>query len=192
MNLDDLKTEWRMEMERVDSVRLEVTELRRGIRLGSFWMVIAFLGVSIIEIFVQFVALDTAGWLSKLGAVAWVCLTLWLIVVLSRSAHVNRSDDWTLRSHLEMEIERAQKHRDTWSKLAAWYLAPLLATVVISNLGGSHDRTGSYVPGPGGWVLLGTCVVLFAFVYWYCQREIRRKLDPLLARLKHLYAELLS
>jgi hypothetical protein len=190
MNLDDLKTEWRNEMEHVDDIRVQVTELRQGIRFGSFWIIFAFLAVAVIEMFEQFVALDNAGWLSKVGAVAWVCLTLWLAVVLRRSSQVERSDDWTLRSRLEIEIERAQKHRDTWKRMAAWYLAPMLATVVLSTLGGSHDKTGSYAPGLVGWVLLGTCAALFAFVYWYCQREIRRKLDPLLARLKGLYTEL--
>jgi len=31
-----------------------------------------------------------------------------------------------------------------------------------------------------------------AFAYWFCQREIRRTLGPLLSRLKGLYAELIG
>ena len=200
MNLDDLKAEWSMEMQRTEStvdlrlegLKREVTELRRGIRFGSFWIVFAFFGVSVIEVFVQFVALDGVGWMSKLGAVMWVCLTLWLAVVLRRSAQVNRSDDWTLRSRLEIEIERAQRHRDTWTRMAAWYLAPIVSTVVLSMLGGSHDKTGSYAPGPMGWALLAMFAAVTAFVYWFCQREIRRTLDPLLSRLRGLYAELMG
>jgi hypothetical protein len=89
-----------------------------------------------------------------------------------------------------MEIERAQKHRDTWSKMAAWYLAPIMFAVVLSTLGGSHDKTGSYAPGAMGWALLATSAAVCAFTYWFCRREIRKTLDPLLSRLKGLYAEL--
>jgi hypothetical protein len=75
MNLDDLKAEWRVEMQRAGSavdLRFEglegqVTGLRRGIRFGGFWIVFAFVGVSLIEVFEQFVALEGAGWMSKLG-----------------------------------------------------------------------------------------------------------------------------
>lgn len=198
MNLDDLRAEWRAEMQRPDpatdrgleGIKRQVTELRRGIRFGSFWIVFAFVSVSVIEVLVQFVALEGAGWLSKLGAVAWVCLTIWLTMVLRQSATVVRSDDWTLRSRLEMEIEHAQKHRDTWSKVATWYLAPIMSVVVLSMLGGSHDKTGSYAPGPVGWALLATCAAMYVFTYWFCRREIRTTVDPLLGRLKELHSEL--
>jgi hypothetical protein len=199
MNLDDLKIEWRMEMQRAEptidfrfeGLKPQVAELRRGIRFGSFWMIFSCIGVSVIEVFVQFVSLDGAGWMSKLGAVAWVAFTIWLVAMLRSSVKTNRSDDWTLRSRLEIEIERVQRHRDTWSRVVAWYLAPMMCAVVLSGLGGSHDKTGSYAPGTMGWALLVTCVALFAFVYWRCRREIQTKLDPLLSRLKRLHADLI-
>lgn len=200
MNLDDLKAEWRMEMQRTtsadelgfDGIRGQVNELRRGIRFGNFWIVFAFLGISAIEVFAQFVALDRAGWMSKLAAMMWVCLTIWLAVVLRGSVKVDRSDDWTLRSRLEMEIELVQKHRDTWSKLAVWYLAPMMSAIVLSMLGGSHDRTGTYAPGPMGWKLFATLATVFALTYWLGQWEIRRTIDPLLSRLKRLHTELIG
>ena len=73
-----------------------------------------------------------------------------------------------------------------------WYLAPILFAVVLSMLGGSHDRTGSYAPGPMGWALLAISAAVAAFAYGFCQWEIRRTLDPLLSRLKGLYAELIG
>ena len=177
---------------RFESLKGQVAELRRGIRFGNLWMVVTFLGVSVIEVFAQFVSLDGAGWMSKLGAAAWVAFTIWLVAVLRSSVNVNRSDGWTLRSRIEIEIERAQKHRDTWRRAVAWYLAPMMFAVVLSGLGGSHDKTGSYAPGPMGWALLATCVALSAFAYWWCRREIQTKLDPLLSRLKGLHAELIG
>jgi hypothetical protein len=200
MNLDDLKSEWRLEMQhlepgvdgQLDKLKQQVGELHRGIRFGHFWIVFVFLGVSVIEVFVQFVSLEGAGWMSKLGALAWVFFTVWVFIVLRRSRQVNRSDDWTLRSRLEIEIEQTEKHKHTWSHIVAWYLAPMMSVVALSMLGGSHDKTGSYAPGPIGWVLFAVCAAAFVFVYWYVQRGIRTTLDPLLSRLKKLHAELVG
>ena len=113
-------------------------------------------------------------------------------MALNRGRTLARSDDWTLRSRLEIEIERVQKHRDTWSRAASWYLAPTLFAVILSMLGSSHDKTGNYSPGPVGWVLLAICTALFAFVSWFCLRQIHTKVDPLLRRLQALHAELVG
>jgi hypothetical protein len=200
MNLDDLKTEWRVEMEqagpavdwRFDEIKNSVSELHRGVRFGNFWLVFAFLGVSAIDVFAQWASLDGAGWMSKLGAVAWVVFAAWVAVVLRVSRKVNQSDDWTLRSRLQIEIERMEKQQSLWGNVGAWLLAPMLAVNLLVTLGGSHDRTGSYAPGLTGWVIYAVHVALFAFVYWVCRREVRRTIDPLLMRLKSLYRELID
>jgi hypothetical protein len=200
MNLDDLKIEWRAEMEqagpasdwRFDEIKKSVSELHRGVRFGNFWLVFAFLGVSAIDVFAQWVSLEGAGWMSKLGAVAWVVFAAWVAVVLRVSLNVNRSDDWTLRSRLQIEIERMEKQRSLWGNVGAWLLAPMLAVNLLVTLGGSHDRTGSYAPGLTGWVIYAVHVALFAFVYWFCRREVRRTIDPLVMRLKSLHRELVD
>jgi len=200
MNLDDLKVEWSMEMQRAEptndfrfeGVKRQVAELRRGIRFGSFWMVFSLIGVSVIEVFVQFVSLDGAGWMSKLGALAWVVFAAWVIVVLRISLKVKQSDDWTLRARLQIEIGRIEKQRKLWGNVGAWLLAPMMAVNLLVTLGGSHDKTGSYAPGLAGWVIYGVHVALFAFVYWFCRREVRRTIDPVLLRLKSLYRELVD
>ena len=200
MNLDDLKVEWRLEMERAsqtvdlrfEGIKGDVSEFRRGLRFGDFWLIFAFLGVSVITVSTQWFTLDGAGWMSKLGAVAWVLFTAWLIIALRKARKVRRSDDWTLRSRLEIEIERVERQRTLATNVAAWYVAPMLCAIVLSNLGGHHDTTGSYTPDGMLWVLLSVQLALFALVYWLCRREVRRKIDPLLARLKALYRDLLE
>jgi hypothetical protein len=200
MNLDDLKIEWSAEMEqagpmvdlRFDEVRSSVSELHRGVRFGNFWLVLAFLSVSAIDVFAQWVSLDDAGWMSKLGALAWVVFAAWVIVVLRISLKVKQSDDWTLRARLQIEIGRIEKQRKLWGNVGAWLLAPMMAVNLLVTLGGSHDKTGSYAPGLAGWVIYGVHVALFAFVYWFCRREVRRTIDPVLLRLKSLYRELVD
>ena len=200
MNLDDLKVEWRIELEhasqtvdfRFEQIKGDVSEFRRGLRLADFWLIFAFLGVSAITVSTQWFTLDGAGWMSKLGAVAWVLFATWLIVALRRARKVRRSDDWTLRSRLEIEIERVEKQRMLATSVAAWYIAPMLFAVILSTLGGHHDTTGSYAPDRILWVLLSVQVSLFALVHWLCRREVRKTIDPLLSRLKALYSDLME
>jgi hypothetical protein len=198
MNLDDLKVEWRLEMEhasqradfRFEQIKGDVSEFRRKLRFGDFWLILSFLGVSAITVSTQWFTLDGAGWMSKLGAVAWVSFTAWLIVALRRVRKVRRSDDWTLRSRLEIEIERVEKQRLLATNVAAWYVAPMLCAIILSALGGHHDTTGSYIPDRMLWMLLSVQVSLFALVQWLCRREVRKTIDPLLSRLKALYSDL--
>ena len=200
MNLDDLKTEWRNEVQRVSPpvelqfgrIRLESAKFHSSIQFGNFCTVFAFLGVSLIEVFVQWVSLEGAGWMSKLGAVAWVLFTLWVIWVLRKALKVDRADDWTLRSRLEIEIARVEKQRDLWSRVGAWYPIPMMGAVVLSTLGGNHDKSGSYVPDHTLWTIYAVHAGLFGFVYWLCRHETKRKVDPLLASLRGIYAELVG
>jgi hypothetical protein len=133
------------------------------------------------------------GWLSKLGIVAYVSVTIWMTFTLLKARKISRSDDWTLRSRLETEIERLEKQRNLYNKVGAWLLAPMSVFIVLSTLGRHHELTGSYIPGLFAWthfysVWLALCVL----VYWLCRREIRKTIDPLLLRLKGPYRELVE
>jgi hypothetical protein len=103
---------------------------------------------------------------------------------------VTGSDDWTLRSRIEIEIERLEKQRRLMNRVSAWFLIPMLIAIVVSSLGGYHARTGSYVPDAFGWLFYAGSTVLYAFTYWLVRREVKNRWDPLLARLRRLLVEL--
>jgi membrane protein implicated in regulation of membrane protease activity len=132
------------------------------------------------------------GWLSQMGALSFVIGTAVVIFALSMARKVNRTDDWTLRARIESEIEQIEKQSRLGSGVGSWFLAPMLLAIVLSSLGGYHDRTGSYVPNLSLWVYYVVCLAVYALTYWLCRRETSNRLDPLLARLKGLHRELVG
>jgi len=68
----------------------------------------------------------------------------------------------------------------------------LLTANALSSLGGYDVRTGSHVPNAAGWALFAGCCVVYGFTYWIVRREVTKKWDPVLARLRRLLADLLG
>ena len=92
--------------------------------------------------------------LSRLGVLVFIAATAVMSVALLRARSVSRSDDWTLRSRIEMEIEKLEKQRRLMNRVGYWFLLPMLIANGISLLGGHHARTGSLVPDGAGWPFL--------------------------------------
>jgi hypothetical protein len=82
--------------------------------------------------------------------------------------------------------------RNLWNRVGAWYLLPMMGAVVLSTLGGHHDKAGSYIPDAMLWTMYAVHAGLFGFVYWLCRHETKRKVDPLLASLQGIYSELVG
>jgi hypothetical protein len=184
MNLDDLKTQWRIEVEeaspthdlRFEGIQRGVSEFNRSVRLGNFWMIFGSVCGSALAVFFGWLTLDGVGSLAKLTIAANVIVTAWMIFMLLRARRVSRSDDWTLRSRLEIEIERLEKQRNLWSYGGIWLLAPMSVYVLLG------------LPARLYWVWF----VLCALVYWTVRRGTRRTIDPSLSKLKGLHRELVD
>lgn len=182
MNLDDLKTQWRIEMEHAgqthdlnfEGLKGEVSKFHRGVRFGTLSMILASICGSALAVFFGWLTLDSVGWQSKLTIASNALVTAWIIFMLVRSRRVTRPDDWTLRSRLEIEIELLQKQRNLWSYGGVWLLAPMSVAALLG------------LPARLYWVWFALC----AFVGWLIRHETRRTTDPLLSRLKGLYREL--
>ena len=184
MNLDDLKSQWRIEMAHAsqtqdlsfEAIKDEVSEFDRGVRFGNFWMILPSVAGSVLYVLFGWLLLEGTGWLSKLTIVANVIVTAWTIFMLVRARRVTRSDDWTLRSRLEMEIERLEKQRNLWKYGGIWLLVPMSVSVLLG------------LPARLYWVWFALC----ALTYWVVRREAAGKIDPLLSRLKELHRELVE
>jgi hypothetical protein len=98
--------------------------------------------------------------LSRLGVLVFIAATIVMSVALIRARSVTRSDDWTLRSRIEIEIEKRQKQRRLMNSVGYWFLLPMLIANGISLLGGHHTRGGSWAPDAPGLVIFASSFAL--------------------------------
>jgi hypothetical protein len=200
MKLDDLKASWKQEIDR--SVRVEgpamttimsdVKKINREVRFRDFSMIFALAMGALLYLIFGWLTQENVDSLSRLGVLVFIGATTVMCVALIRARSVTRSDDWTLRSRIEMEIEKLEKQRRLMNRVGYWFLLPMLMANGISLLGGHHARTGSLVPDASGMAIFAFCGLLYGFTYWFVRRETKRKWDPVLARLQRLHADLVS
>jgi drug/metabolite transporter (DMT)-like permease len=200
MKLDDLKAAWKEEIDQ--SVRAEglpmtaimddVKKINREVRFRDFWMIFGLALGALGYLIFGWLTQENVDSLSRLGVLVFIAATTVMSVALLRARSVNRSDDWTLRSRIEMEIEKLEKQRRLMNRVGYWFLLPMLIANGISLLGGHHARTGSLVPDAQGMAIFATCGLVYGFTYWLVRRETKRKWDPVLARLQRLHTDLLG
>jgi len=200
MKLDDLKAAWKQEIDQsalvegpsMTTIMSDMKKIDREVRFRDFWMIFALgMGALLYSIF-GWLTQENVDSLSRLGVLVFVAATSVMSVVLLRARSVTRSDDWTLRSRIEMEIEKLEKQRRLMSRVGYWFLLPMLIANGISLLGSHHARTGSLVPDASGMVIFASCGFLYGFTYWLVRRETKRKWEPILARMQRLRADLLG
>jgi hypothetical protein len=200
MKLEDLKATWKEEV--AQSVRAEplplagiimdVKKINRGVRFRDFCMILAMVLSASLYLIFGWLTQEKVDWLSRFSVIASIVATAVMSIALLRARRTTRSDDWTLRSRLEIEIERLEKQRRLMNRIGYWFLLPMLIDNGLSSLGGYDVRTGSHVPNVTGWALFAGCGVLYGFIYWLVRREVTKKWDPVLAQLRALLADLLG
>ena len=200
MKLDDLKAAWKQEIDQsvlvegpsMTTIMSDVKKIHREVWFRDFWMIFALAMGALLYLIFGWLTQENVDSLSRLSVLAFLAATTAITVVLLRARHVTRSDDWTLRSRIEMEIEKLERQRRLMDRVGYWFLLPMLVANGISLLGGHHTRTGSLVPDASGMVIFAFCGLLYGFTYWLVRRETKRKWDPVLARLQRLHADLLG
>jgi hypothetical protein len=200
MKLDDLKAAWKQEIDQpvqvedraMTAIISDVKKLDREVRFRDFWMIFALAMGALLYLIFGWLTQDGVDSLSRIGVLVFIGATTVMCVALIRARNVTRSDDWTLRSRIEMEIEKLEKQRRLMNRVGYWFLLPMLIANWVSLLGGHHARTGSLVPDASGIAVFASCILVYGFTYWFVRRETKRKWDPVLARLQRLHADLLG
>ena len=201
MKLDDLKAAWKQEIEQsvqaedpamTTTIMSDVKKIDREVRFRDFWMIFALGMGGLLYLIFGWLTRESVDWLSRIGVLVFIGATTVMSVALIRARSVTRSDDWTLRSRIEMEIEKLEKQRRLMNRVGYWFLVPMLIANWVSLLGGRHGRAGSLVPDASGLAVFAACLLAYGLTYWYVRWEAKRKLDPVLARLQKLHTDLLS
>lgn len=198
MTLDDLKKPWTAEVlagnvaPRLEGLRTEMARVRRDARMRDVLMILPLLAVAGIAAFFNWWTRDAVSMQSRIGVLSMVVLAAAVTVVLLNARRVTSGDNWTLRARLEREIETLRRQVSLLLNVGYWFLLPMFLVIVISSSMGQYDRTGSYLPGAMAWRLHGIYLVIALLSYWLCRREAKRRLVPLLARLKKLHRDLVG
>jgi drug/metabolite transporter (DMT)-like permease len=200
MKMDDLKAAWKQEIDQsvlvegpsMTTIMSDVKKIDREVRFRDFCMIFALAMGALLYLIFGWLTQENVDSLSRLGVLVFIAATTVMSVALLRARSVTRSDDWTLRSRIEMEIEKLEKQRRLMNRVGYWFLLPMLIANGISLLGGHHTRTESLVPDASGMAIFASCGLVYGFTYWYVRRETKRKWDPVLARLQRLHADLLG
>jgi len=200
MKLDDLKAAWQHEIHQsvqvqgpsMTTIMSEVKKIDQEVRFRDFWMIFALAMGAVLYLIFGWLTQEKVDWLTRLGVLVFFVATTVMSVALLRARSLTRSDDWTLRSRIEMEIEKLVKQRMLMMRVGYWFLLPMLIANGISLLGGQHARTGSLAPDASGMAIFGSCALVYGFTYWLVRREAKRKWDPVLARLQQLHADLVG
>jgi drug/metabolite transporter (DMT)-like permease len=200
VNLNDLKAAWQQEIHQsvrvegpsMTTIMSEVKKIDREVRFRDFSMIFALAMGAVLYLTFGWLTRETVDWVSRLGVLVFIAATTIMSVTLLRARRVTRSDDWTLRSRIEMEIEKLEKQRRLMNRVGYWFLLPMLIANGVSLLGGHHVRAGGLAPDASGLAIFVTCCLVYGFTYWLVRRETRRKWDPVLERLQRVHADLVS
>jgi hypothetical protein len=200
MNMEDLKAAWKEELDQsfraedlsMRTIMNDVAKIDRSVRFRDFCMISAMVLAAALYFIFGWLTQEKVDWLSRFSVLTFIAATAVMSIALLHARRTTRSDDWTLRSRLEMEIERLEKQRRLMNRVGYWFLLPMLIANGLSSLGGYDVRTGSHVPNATGWALFAGCGVLYGFTYWLVRREVTKKWDPVLTQLRRLLADLLG
>lgn len=198
MNLDDLKRTWEEEMTARDDsidfegIRRQVARADRRATVISAVEVLACVAVIAFVLVVWWIGSPTAGLhpLLQLGMLAMISSCVFVAWKIIRSRKVSTVDDWTLKSRLDIQIEKRERDIRLLTTVAYWYLGPLFLAIILASYGGYVQRSGSYLPDAGLWMYWLLCVALYVGIYALNRYAARTRLRPLLKKLYALRAEL--
>jgi hypothetical protein len=198
VQLDDLKVAWAQEIDQsarvealpMNAIMSDVKKINREVWFRDFCMIFALTMGALLYLIFGWLTQENVDSLSRLGVLVFIAATTVMSIALIRARSVTRPDDWTLRSRIEMEIEKLEKQQRLMNRVGYWFVLPMLIANGISLLGGHHGRTGNLVPDAPGVAIFATCALLYGITYWFVRRETKRKWAPVLVRLQRLHADL--
>jgi hypothetical protein len=134
MKLDDLKVAWKREIDQsvlvegpsMTAIMSDVKKIDREVRFRDFWMIFALAMGALLYLIFGWLTQENVDSLSRLGVLVFIAATTVMSVALLRARSVTRSDDWTLRSRIEVEIEKLERQRRLMNRVGYWFLLPML------------------------------------------------------------------
>mgnify|MGYP003441313432 CR=1 FL=1 len=199
MELDQLKNQWRKEMEMTSTSKMpsfeelkhKVVKLDRSIYFRDFGEIsVAALMIAVLSY--RLLAHQIMGTLTQIGTGFLILTCVFIIYKLLKTRLPSGNDDWIISSRITSEITKLEKQIQLTSNILPWYLMPIFISIVLITLGAEHERTGSYFPNTFLVYYYMCCVLLGGVIYWLNLRVAKKKFGPILDELRKLQKELES
>jgi fucose permease len=87
----------------------EVAKIERSVRSRDCLMVFALVSGALLYFVFGWLTQENVDLLSRVSVLAFIAATVVMSVALLRARRTTRSDDWTLSSRLELEIEKLER-----------------------------------------------------------------------------------
>lgn len=199
MELDQLKNQWRKEMDTVEHYEGAMfSDLQKKVsRLGSFslyedvrdillWLFVAF--------FFSFhwLLAENVIWLERLGLIIVLSTCFFIIVKTLKVRAEGRAEEWTLSARVAKEISRIEKKSRLLMQTATWYLVPLFAGAFLVPIGRLRDKTIAFSFDLQHLYYCLFCLAMAVVGYWWSCRVVKKHYNTVLVDLKKLQRELME
>ena len=197
MELDQLKTQWRKEMntiQRLDEAMfsdlqnqvslLNKFSLYEDLRDVSLWLFVALL------FSFHWLIAENVIWLERLGLVIILATCLFISYTTLKVRARYHTEDWTIAAKVANEISRIENKSRLLMQTASWYLLPLYVGLLLVPISRLLNKTSAYhLDAAHGYYFL-FCVFMGFVGYWWSRRVIKQRYTPVLSKLKDLREEL--
>jgi hypothetical protein len=197
MKFDDLKASWQAKIESdkgaqdltlmIKLLAKETSKVDKSIRRRD-----------IIEISIALLLIPVWSW-QLLHAASFVeSIGLWIAILaclyipykLIKAKRVDAPKDSSVMAFLQVEKVKIENQIKLLESIAVWYLSPLMLAIVLTTAGATIDESGMPKITEQLAIYYGFCALLYIGIYFLNKRAAKKKLKPLLDKIKQRISDL--
>jgi hypothetical protein len=196
MELDDLKTTWKKEVNMTtqtadfNSIKNEVSKLDKQAKMSwSIEGVGALFGIFATVIF-TWIWVDEPTIFTQAVAVMLIASLVYSARLFFGIQQTETKDDWTLLAKLNIQIEKREKEVKMLRNLAVVQLIPMFSIMSLASYAVYIELTGMNMPSTAFIIGWGVGLAYFIFLHFYNRSHLNNKFLPALDKLYELKKQL--
>jgi hypothetical protein len=197
MKFDDLKASWQSKIESdkgaqdltlmIKLLAKETSKVDKSIRRRD-----------IIEISIALLLIPVWSWkllhaaslVQSIGLWIGILACLYIPYKLVKAKRVDAPKDSSVMAFLQVEKVKIENQIKLLESVAIWYLSPLMLVIVLVSAGARVDESGIPQITEQLAVYYGFCTLLYVGIYFLNKRAVKKKLKPLLDKVKQRIRDL--
>lgn len=196
MELDDLKTTWKKEVNMTtqiadfDSIKCEVIKLDKQAKVSwSIEAIGALFGIFFTAIF-TWVWVDEPAIFTQVIAVILIFSLVYSARLFFGIQQAETRDDWTLLAKLNIQIDKREKEVKMLRNFAVVQLIPMFSIMTLASYAVYIELTGMIMPSIALIIGWGVGLAYFIFLHFYNRSHLNNKFLPALEQLYELKKQL--